>query len=364
MNLRPRCPSVMSVPGRRDAHLLVALDPLGEARALLGGALPGAERVGVVGQAGAEVEVLELAQAHLGVGGVGVGREERVDPAVDRPRRSAASTTLHQLAVSPPGASPAAPGSTPDSSRVLRVGADRDPAVGLLGRPLGERRDPLELGVGRVLEEGRGLALEGEREDRDARRPRGPPRRPRRSGARPPWGPRSRRCRPPSPRSSSEPGSGPGCSTRGSLTAVLALPCSLAARRRAAVAIAISRACTRESSVSSGWKAQSSTSPWRTATGCPSTSARTSTAGPCSSIHGARMKTARIGSGPRPSIVELGLEARDLAAEGVAPRDRVDQAEVLAIADDHSGAGAEDRAAALGVRDGSRRPARRARSPW
>ena len=41
---------------------------------------------------------------------------------------------------------------------------------------------------------------------------------------------------------------------------------------------------------------------WRAATMCPSTSASTSTASPCSSIQGARMKTARTGSPSIPGI--------------------------------------------------------------
>ena len=49
---------------------------------------------------------------------------------------------------------------------------------------------------------------------------------------------------------------------------------------RALVAIAISSAWTRWSSVSSGWKAQARTLPSRTATGWPSQLASTSTPGP------------------------------------------------------------------------------------
>ena len=54
------------------------------------------------------------------------------------------------------------------------------------------------------------------------------------------------------------------------------------------------------SPVSSGWKLVATTSPWRTATilpsaGPPSTRPRTSTAGPASSTHGARMNTAVSG---------------------------------------------------------------------
>ena len=48
-----------------------------------------------------------------------------------------------------------------------------------------------------------------------------------------------------------------------------------------------------------GWNAATRKRPSRASTGWPSTSASTSTSGPASSIHGARMKTARSGS-PRP----------------------------------------------------------------
>src|SRR5436190_22014009 len=41
--------------------------------------------------------------------------------------------------------------------------------------------------------------------------------------------------------------------------------------------------------------------------------------------------------------LKLRLEARDLTPEGVATRARIDQAEVVPVADDHPGAGAQDR---------------------
>ena len=97
MKCRPATPSVRSVPGGGDVDLLATLDPLGEPVALVGGPLPGAERVGIIGEAGVEVEVLEVAQAHLGVRGVGVGGKERVDPAV-RSLGGALHRPLHQLA--------------------------------------------------------------------------------------------------------------------------------------------------------------------------------------------------------------------------------------------------------------------------
>jgi hypothetical protein len=48
-----------------------------------------------------------------------------------------------------------------------------------------------------------------------------------------------------------------------------------------------------------------------------------------------------------PGDLEVGLEALQLAAEGVAPGGRVEEAEVLGVADDQAGAGAEDRPARL-----------------
>ena len=64
-----------------------------------------------------------------------------------------------------------------------------------------------------------------------------------------------------------------------------------------------------------------------------------------------------------PLDLEVGLEALQLAAEGVARGGRVDQPEVLVVADDHPGAGAEDRPPALVVGADRRLQARRARSP-
>ena len=52
---------------------------------------------------------------------------------------------------------------------------------------------------------------------------------------------------------------------------------------------------------------------------------------------------------PDPGDREVGLEALQLATEGVAADAGVDEAKVLGIADDHPGAGAEDRPAGLVV---------------
>ena len=99
-------------------HLLAALDPLGEAAALLRRALPGAERVGVVGEAGAEVEVLEVA--------AGSSRRRRrrrwsgtaCRPSGGCPRRRAASSSPSGGGW-PPGAWSGARGRRRESSRVL-----------------------------------------------------------------------------------------------------------------------------------------------------------------------------------------------------------------------------------------------------
>ena len=48
--------------------------------------------------------------------------------------------------------------------------------------------------------------------------------------------------------------------------------------------------------------------------------------------------------------LQIGLEALQLAPEGVAGRRRVDQAQVRVVADDHPGAGAENGPAPLAVR--------------
>jgi hypothetical protein len=50
-----------------------------------------------------------------------------------------------------------------------------------------------------------------------------------------------------------------------------------------------------------------------------------------------------------PLDLEVGLEALQLTTEGVAPRDRVEEAEVVGVADDQAGAGAEDRPPGLVV---------------
>src|SRR4051794_22793243 len=53
--------------------------------------------------------------------------------------------------------------------------------------------------------------------------------------------------------------------------------------------------------------------------------------------------------GTEPVDLKLDLEARDLPTEGVSLGGRVDEAQVVAVADDHAGAGPENRAPRLGV---------------
>ena len=62
---------------------------------------------------------------------------------------------------------------------------------------------------------------------------------------------------------------------------------------------------------------------------------------------------------PRPGHVEVGLEALQLAAEGVAASAHVEEAEVLGVADDQPGAGAEERPPGLVVGAQRRLQARR-----
>ena len=264
MNLRPAMPSLMSVPGAvtrtsswpsiQSASRFVS----SEARfqAVSGSAS--------VGQAGAEVEVFVVGEAHLRLGGVGAGRVERVAPAevalgaaLHRPRHQVAGGRLAQgLALR----------RHPGELAGVGAGADRDPHVGVVDHPLGEGRDPFQLRVGGVLEVGGDLAVEGDVEDRVGARLQHllvDRQQQRRGGA---SRRRSRRPRPPSPRSSSRPGSSPARPTLGSLTSPPPRP----SRSRALVVIAMKIAWKRGSSVSSGWKAEARTVPSRIATGCPS----------------------------------------------------------------------------------------------
>ena len=159
-----------------------------------------------------EVEVLELARGSSRRRRRRRSWERACRPSGARPRPSA----LHDVSIrSGRGvALGLALGRNLGERARVGVGADRDPAVGLLGRPLRQRRDPLELSVGGAREVGRLLALERHRHDRVAARRQDVARRPLRSAARRRRFPRSRRCRPPSPWSSSRRGSWPGCDAR------------------------------------------------------------------------------------------------------------------------------------------------------
>ena len=246
-------------------------------------------------------------------------------------------------------------GSTLRELARVRVGANRDPAVGLFGRPPRRRRDPLELGVGGVLKKAACCPSSS------ARRSDGPPAsstslvdRPR-PAARPPTGPRSRRCRPRRPWSSARRGSSPGSSTRGSLIASLSFAPASADPRAWTRSPSPSAARARASRRPARGETRRQHRPSRTATGCPSTSASTSTSAPAllDPRRADEDRAQRLGPDPvdRRSASKLG----DLAAEGVAAAGRVEQAEVVAVADDHPGAGAEHRPARVGVR-ADRRP--------
>src|SRR6201999_100404 len=162
----------------------------------------------------------------------------------------------------------------------------RDPHVGVVDHPLGERRDPFQLLVGGVLEVGGDLAVEGDVQHRVAARLQHllVDREQERRG-------------------------GVLAVDRDDLALLhlgrvadqdlrQVLNPRIAAHPRAAslswalVIIAMNIAWKRGSSVSSGWKAEASTPPSRIATGCPSQEARTSTPSPVRSTQGARMKTA------------------------------------------------------------------------
>src|SRR5207302_2381541 len=181
------------------------------------------------------------------------------------------------------------------SREVRPVGGavDPDPHVGLLHRPLRRRGDPVELSVGRELVEGGLSALGGELEHRVSARAedllvdgldqrlRGRARLAHAHVAL--------------------------CHLRRVADEYLRqriralVPHAADSCTRRADAASTSQRCSRSSGVSSGWNATAVTSPSRTATGWPSTSARTVTAGPQSSTHGARMNTARSGPPSRPS---------------------------------------------------------------
>ena len=84
---------------------------------------------------------------------------------------------------------------------------------------------------------------------------------------------------------------------------------------------------------------------WRAATGWPSTEARISTP---DAVLGQPRRADEDGAHRRPvdpGDLEVLLEGADLAAERVAPAQRVHAAEVLAVEHDHPGAGAEHRLA-------------------
>ena len=95
------------------------------------------------------------------------------------------------------------------------------------------------------------------------------------------------------------------------------------------------------SSVSSGWNDATRKRPSRSSTGSPSNSASTSTAGadlgdPRRADEDAADRALTIGQ------LQVSLEARHLPTVGVAPYENVDEAKVVAVEEDHPGAGPED----------------------
>ncbi len=314
-------------------------------------------------EAGAVVEVLVGGEAHRRARGVGVGRE-------DRHAQRCSPAAARSIIASISGAIAFCAPRLPRRARRRRARAcSRRPSAGSGRRP----RSAIQRCVGEIQSicSSRGALEEGRGERRRARARRSGARR-RRARARRRRAPAARRRPAPSIaqrvaladlRSSARPGSSPGSSTLGSLIARLLVLAS-GARTRPPVAIAISSACTRESSVElrvegAGQHAR----PRGPRPDGPPTRRAPRRRRRASSIHGARMKTARSGSGPMPSISQVGLEALQLAAEGVAAGARVDQAEVLAVADDHPRAGAEDRPPARGELADRLGRGRRARSP-
>ena len=128
------------------------------------------------------------------------------------------------------------------------------------------RRDPVELLVAGLLEEGGRLPVHRQVDDRQAAGLARPPRRRPAPAARPRSRPRSRRRRPPSPRSSSwtrigraPRRAGPSCRLPSEWAGV---------PHRAPSTIARNSACRRRSSVSSGWNAATSMFRSRATTGC------------------------------------------------------------------------------------------------
>ena len=105
-----------------------------------------------------------------------------------------------------------------------------------------------------------------------------------------------------------------------------------------------SQRCRLRSPVSSGWKATARILPCRTATGCRSISASTSTSSPWSSTQGARMKTAR--SGPRPSRSRSASKLFSWRPKALRRGAHVQEAQVVAVEHDQAGAGSEHRAPA------------------
>ena len=178
-----------SVPGPSMWISSLPVDPLGEPARLLRLRAPGLDRVVAVAQAGAVEEVLVVGQRHVGLGGVGVRREEGQAPA-ELARGGAPHHRLHQRL-----------GGRLPARLALRVHAGerarvrRRPSAGCARPPA----RPPTCAVGEIqsscaslayLKNAGGLALHRSARRRQAAAPSRPPRRPRAPAARPadsPW---------------------------------------------------------------------------------------------------------------------------------------------------------------------------------
>ena len=300
MKVRPSTPSVMSVPG---AVTWTSEWPwIHSARRLHSSEARFQAPIGSpsVGEAGAEVEVLELA--------AGSSPRRRRTRWWGRACRPSGGCPRRRGSSSPPsGASWRAWRLVWRRGRPARAGACWCRRRSRSGSPpprppIRRAARPTRAGRRRRAGSRRPAGPRTPSRRSGARRRRGPPRRRRRSAARRPRRPRSRRCRPPRPSSNTGRGS-----ERGSLRADLSSLTSFSPDRlerestRAAVAIAIkARGRANRRSARDG-TSRRAPRPRARRPGCPSSSASTSTPGPWGSIHGARMNTARSGSGPMPS---------------------------------------------------------------
>ena len=131
--------------------------------------------------------------------------------------------------------------------------------------------------------------------------------------------------------------------TRSSAATAILTPRAPPRRRRARRSSPGTARCRRSSPESSGWNAMTRRLPSRAATGWPSTSARISTPGPCSAIHGARMNTARTGPPSRSAKSRSASKERTWRPKALRSARDVHDAEMLAVDHDQARARPEHR---------------------